>query len=264
MIYLSKITRKPGLRLGAGFPFNLALVKKLRSLSFDAPVTFFIGENGSGKSTVLESLAAAMKLPTLGSQDIARDESLAAARRLAGVWRLAQVKKPRAGFFFRAEDYFGYMRRLGGEMRELRRGEEEFEGKFKGYAKTLAVGSLCGQRGALESRYGPDPDARSHGEGFWHLLQARLRPGGLYLMDEPETPLSPLRQLALLSLLQAMAAKDCQFIIATHSPILMALPGASLLNFNTVPPEEIAYDDAEQVSLTRAFLRDPGAFLRKL
>jgi predicted ATPase len=83
-------------------------------------------------------------------------------------------------------------------------------------------------------------------------------------MDEPETPLSPLRQLALLSRLQEMAAKDCQFIIATHSPILMALPGATLLNFNAVPPEAIAYDEAEQVSLTRAFLRDPGAFLRKL
>jgi predicted ATPase len=149
-------------------------------------------------------------------------------------------------------------------MAELRQTEQDFEGKFKGYAKVLAVGSQKGQRSALEKRYGADPDARSHGEGFWHMLQARLRPGGLYLMDEPETPLSPLRQLALLALLQEMVAKDCQFIIATHSPILMALPGATLLNFNAVPPTETAYDDAEQVSLTRAFLKDPGAFLRKL
>jgi predicted ATPase len=263
-MFLTQLTRKPGLRLPRHFPFTLPLVKNLKTLKFPSPVTFFTGENGSGKSTLLEALAAALNLPTLGSHDIARDESLGAARALAVTWRLSKTKAPKHGFFFRAEDYFGYVRRLSREMNELRKTEEEFEGKFKGYAKTLATGSVRGQRSALEGRYGANPDGRSHGEGFLHMLQERLRPDGLYLMDEPETPLSPLRQMALLSILKEMVEKNCQFVIATHSPILMAYPDAEILDFNSGAPKAIGYEEAEQVQLTRSFLQDPEGYVNKL
>jgi len=89
-------------------------------------------------------------------------------------------------------------------------------------------------------------------------------PGGLYLLDEPEAPLSPQRQLALLSMLKEMTAADAQFIIATHSPILMASPGASILSFDRLPVREVAYDEVEHVSLTRDFLNRPEAFLKHL
>src|SRR5690349_585315 len=108
-IYLKGFSRKPGFRMPASFPFTTGLVKKTKALAFESPVTFFVGENGTGKSTVLEGLAAALSLPALGSRDVARDESLDAARRLAGSWRLAKARAFKAGFFFRAEDYFGYM-----------------------------------------------------------------------------------------------------------------------------------------------------------
>ena len=121
-----------------------------------------------------------------------------------------------------------------------------------------------GQRRALTSRYGEDADARSHGESFLQLFQSRFVPGGLYLLDEPEAPLSPQRQLALLSMLREMAAQDSQFIIATHSPILMALPGADILSFDHAPVRRIPYEEVEHVTLTRDFLNNPAAFLKHL
>ena len=97
------------------------------------------------------------------------------------------------------------------------------------------------------------------------FFQARVVPGGLYLMDEPEVPLSPTRQLAFLSILKECSEeKSCQFVIATHSPILMALPGATLLSFDDGPIREVAYDELEHVKLTRDFLNHPEAFLRHL
>jgi predicted ATPase len=121
-----------------------------------------------------------------------------------------------------------------------------------------------GQRRALTTRYGEDADARSHGESFLNLFQSRFVPGGLYLLDEPEAPLSPQRQLALLSMLKEMTAQDSQFVIATHSPILMALPGADILSFDHAPPRRLPYEKVEHVSLTRDFLNNPEAFLRHL
>jgi len=110
----------------------------------------------------------------------------------------------------------------------------------------------------------PDPDAGSHGETFLNLMQKRLKPGGLYLLDEPETPLSPQRQLALLSLLKQRLAEDCQFIVATHSPILMALPGAEIWLFEAAAIRTVPWNEVEHVALTRAFLANPGRFLDKL
>ena len=96
------------------------------------------------------------------------------------------------------------------------------------------------------------------------LFQSRFVPGGLYLMDEPEAPLSPQRQLALLSMLKEMVGENAQFIIATHSPILMAYPDAAIFSFDSHPVREVSYEDVEHVSLTRAFLNNPGSFLRHL
>jgi len=123
---------------------------------------------------------------------------------------------------------------------------------------------VLAQRRALIERYGEDLDANSHGESFLKLFQARFVPGGLYLLDEPEAPLSPQRQLALLSMLQEMVEQNAQFIIATHSPILMAFPGAAILSFDQHPVREIAWEETEHVSLTRAFLNNPQRFLRHL
>lgn len=117
---------------------------------------------------------------------------------------------------------------------------------------------------ALENRYGDGLDSQSHGESFLALFKSRFIPGGVYLLDEPEVPLSPLRQIGLLSLLKQMVEADAQFIIATHSPILMAYPGASIYSFDSLPVQTVEYKELEHYSLTRDFLNNPESFLRHL
>jgi predicted ATPase len=127
-----------------------------------------------------------------------------------------------------------------------------------------AIGYMRGQKMELVRRYGENLDHNSHGESFMKLFEARLAPRGLYLLDEPEAALSPLRQLTLISMLKQMIAQDCQFIIATHSPILMAFPEAQILSFDTNPVSAVEYDELEHVRITKAFLSAPEAFLRRL
>jgi predicted ATPase len=117
---------------------------------------------------------------------------------------------------------------------------------------------------ALRGQYGRDLNDFSHGESFLEFFQARIVPGGLYILDEPEVPLSPVRQLGLLSLMKQMVEQDAQFIVATHSPILMAFPGATILSFDESPPRPVAYEELEHVTLTRDFLNNPEQFLRHL
>ncbi len=147
---------------------------------------------------------------------------------------------------------------------ELARVETDFAGRSL-TAQQHARMPFARELADLVRRYGGDLDAQSHGEGFLAFFQSRFAPRGLYLLDEPETPLSPLRQLGLLALLKEMVEeREAQFIIATHSPILMAYPGATILNFDQAPAAPIAYDDLEHVQFTRAFLNRPDSYLRHL
>jgi predicted ATPase len=142
---------------------------------------------------------------------------------------------------------------------------EQLAGEFSGrsqYAHNLARMPLVGQLQELQEIYGGSLEEMSHGESFLHLFQRRLVPGGVYLLDEPETPLSPVKQLALIALITDMVRVDCQFIISTHSPILMAVPGAEILSFDQLPPGPVQYEDLEHVRITRDFLNEPDRFLR--
>lgn len=122
-----------------------------------------------------------------------------------------------------------------------------------------------GQRDGIVRRYGENLDAKSHGEGFLQLFQARFVPDGLYLLDEPEAPLSPQRQLALIAMMKDMIEqRSAQFVMATHSPILMGFPGAQIVTFDVVPPCVVKYEDTEHVRLTRDFLSNRESFLRHL
>ncbi len=168
------------------------------------------------------------------------------------------------GFFFRSEDFFGFTKKVIHDQHEMSKLEQQFSEELTGYGRMLATGMARGQRKALEQSYGEDPDAKSHGESFMEFFKERMVPGGIYLMDEPETPLSPLRILSLISMMKEMVEQGCQFIIATHSPMLMAFPDSRILNFDSCPVAEVDYDDVEHVTLTRSFLKDPQAFLRRL
>jgi predicted ATPase len=267
MIHLRSIALRDPDALPAGYPFDIPVVRGWQSLELNAPVTFFVGENGSGKSSMLEALAIASERVTVGSESAGRDTSLASVRKLADHFKLTWNQQTRKGFFLRAEDFFGFVKAQNRNRAELESELEDVNRQFADrseYARGLAMGPIRGQIAAQDNRYQGNLDHRSHGESFLALFQARFVPGGLYLLDEPEAPLSPLRQLTLLTLLREMAAQDAQFIIATHSPILMALPEAVILSFDRVPPTPVAYTDLEHVNLTRDFLNSPEQFLRHL
>src|SRR5579883_130799 len=265
MLYLLAI-RRAGDGRREGFPWTLPLIRDLEELEFRAPITLLVGENGCGKSTLLEGLAAGMGAVAAGSRDLERDETLAAARAFAAGFRFVRRRHPRTKLFLRAEDVFGFTGRERRSLAELQELEEGFARDLPegSYGRMLATGAMAGQRGALARRYGADPDARSHGETFLNLLQQRLAPNGLHFLDEPETPLSPTRVLGLLALLKDRVAHGCQFVIATHSPILMALPDAEILLLDDGRIARAAYDELEHVRLTRDFLNAPERFLRHL
>jgi len=249
------------------FPFDLPIIRALETLPFDGAVTFLVGENGSGKSTLLEAIAAAAGLPTVGSEAIDHDETLEAQRTLARALSLTWNRRVRRGFFLRAEDFFGFTKSLSrlraellARMREI---DEEYAGR-SAYAKRLAKGPMAASLADMERRYGINLDENSHGQSFLKLFQSRFVPGGLYLLDEPEAPLSPQSQLALMAMMGGMVADDAQFIIATHSPILLGFPDAAIWSCDRVPIARVPYDELEHVVITRDFLNARDRYLKHL
>lgn len=249
------------------FPFDIPALRTLERLDLAAPLTFFVGENGTGKSTLLEAMALAAKLPVVGSERLEADVSLREQARLAKRLRLVWKTRTHRGFFLRAEDFFGFTKRLQVMRREmegrLARIDEEYAGRSD-LARTLAAGPTRSSLAELEKRYGADLDAHSHGESFLELFRARFIPGGLYLLDEPEAPLSPQSQLALIAMLNDMVKEGGQFVVVTHSPILLAIPGARIFSFDRRPVSRVSFEELEAVELVRDFLNQPERFLRHL
>ena len=269
MIHLRSISIERDDRTDAGsFPFAIPAVKTLPEIKLTSAVTLFVGENGSGKSTLLEALAWAVGSVTAGSESIDSDSSLEHVRPLGQALRVVWNKRTRRGFFLRAEDFFGYVKGVKDSLARFKRQNERVRAENIGLPEgelARIAAPFSGSARELETRYGADMDAQSHGEQFISFFQTRLVPGGLYLLDEPEVPLSPIRQLALLSLIKESAdERDCQFIIATHSPILMAVPGATILSFDENPVRPVQYEDVEQVTVMRDFLNRPDSYLKHL
>ncbi len=251
----------------AEFPFTVPALQTLTTLRFESPVTFLVGENGSGKSTFLEALAVATGSIAVGSSEINRDKTLDAVRQVARHLKVTWRKRTHRGFFLRSEDFFGFAKRMAEMQAELRAEMAAVDTDYKGRsekAKGLAKMPYARELHEMRARYGEGLDAQSHGESFLALFQARFVPDGLYLLDEPEAPLSPLRQVGFLSLLKEMVAKEAQFVIATHSPILMAYPGATILSFDGGEVRSVAWGDLEHVTITRSFLNAPEAYLQHL
>lgn len=267
-MFLRSVTRSATKSVDrSDFPSSVPILRTLTTIEFKTTVTFLVGENGSGKSTLLEALACATRAVTVGSESVSTDTTLNAVRQFASSLKLTWSRRTHRGFFLRAEDFFGYAKRIASiradAEAEIARVDTEYEGRSD-LAKALARGPHARTIGELDGRYGEGLDAQSHGESFLKLFQARLVPDGLYLLDEPEAPLSPLRQLAFLSLLKAAIADGSQFIIATHSPIILAFPDATILSCDHAPIAEVGYTELEHYTLTRDFLNDPQRYLTHL
>jgi predicted ATPase len=265
MVHLRSVTIRQS--SSSAFPFNVPAVRTMRELSFDTPVTFFVGENGSGKSTLLEGIATSAGLPTVGSMEATNDQTLAAQRALGRALKLVWNRRVKKGFFLRAEDFFGFTKQLAQMRADMLQRIAEIDEEYKDrsdWAKGLAKGPMASSLADMERRYGIDLDANSHGQSFLRLFQSRFVSGGLYLLDEPEAPLSPQSQLALMTMMMDMVEQEGQFIVATHSAILLAFPKARIYSFDSVPIKHVDYESLEHVTLTREFLNDPERFLRHL
>jgi predicted ATPase len=223
----------------AEYPFSIPAIGKLDELSLDQPVTFFIGENGSGKSTLLEAIAAAWGLNPEGGSRNFRFSTRASHSGLKNYLRLVRSpRRARDSYFLRAESYFN----VATNIEAL---DEEPEGG------PPIIGAYGGR--SLHEQ--------SHGESFFALFMNRLRGDGFYIFDEPEAALSPSRQLAFLSRMHELVGEGSQFLIATHSPILMAYPQASIYLLADGPPQPVAYRDTEHFTVTRNFLNRPEQML---
>ncbi|MEV4656583.1 AAA family ATPase [Micromonospora sp. NPDC049301] len=222
----------------SGYPFTLPIVAGLRAagrLELDAAVTFLAGDNGTGKSTLIEAIAVAAGFNPEGGSTNFRFSTRATESSLGEHLRLVRgIRKPRTGFFLRAESFYN-------------------------------VATEIDRLGVADGYGGASLHERSHGESFLDLATHRFKPGGLYLLDEPEAALSVHGCLALLTRIHDLVDAGSQFIIATHSPILLAAPHARILQ---IEPDgtirHVDYDDAQPVLLTRSFLANPQRYLHHL
>lgn len=220
------------------YPFSLPAIRPLRHLDLHPRITFVIGENGSGKSTLLEAIAVSLGFNAEGGSKNFRFGTRHSHSILHRYLRVARgIRTPRDGYFLRAESFFN----VGTEIEKLDEGP--------------------GGPPIIDSYGGRSLHEQSHGESFMALVDRRFGGKGLYLLDEPEAALSPQRQLALLSRMHDLILDDSQFVIATHSPILMAYPGALIYQCGAGGVERVAYEDTEHVQVTRSFLAHPQRML---
>lgn len=217
------------------FPYSIPAIKNLTTIDFDPRVTFFVGENGTGKSTLLEAIAVAEGFnPEGGSRHAMFRTADTHEASLPRKLQLGRNKIPRSdSFFLRAESFYN----------------------LATYIQEIGYSHAYGERPLHE---------QSHGEAFLSLMLHRLTGNGLYLFDEPEAALSPQRQLTFLAALHDLVRRGGQFIIATHSPILMAYPQATILHFAADDITPIRYEDTEHYKVTRAFLTRTNLMLDEL
>ena len=239
-LFLRQLRRKPlPPSVGAEYPFTIPALRNLETLTFSSPVTFLVGENGSGKSTLLEAVALLWGFnPEGGSRNASFSTADTHSTLAQWLTMVRGPRRPRDGYFLRAESFYNV-------ATYLETVERDSPVPFRSYGGT----SLHHQ---------------SHGESFLALLSNRLGGDGFYLFDEPEAALSPSRQLSVLSLLGQLVRQGSQFLIATHSPILMAFPQAQILLLDEEGIRPVAYEETEHYQITRAFLQNPQRMLREL
>jgi predicted ATPase len=216
------------------YPFTIPAIRSMDEIEFHPDVTFLVGENGAGKSTLIEAIALAMGFSAEGGTKNVRLQSADDISNLTQHLKLEKsFKRPRDGYFLRAESFYN-------------------------------VATYMDTTGYLGGYGGMSLHQRSHGEAFFATLTDKLRGNGLYIFDEPEAALSPSRQMAALTAIHALVQAESQFIIATHSPILMAYPNAKILLLNNHGITEVAYEQTEHYTVTKEFLNNHALMLRYL
>lgn len=223
------------------YPFHLKAIQSLDTLTFHPKVTYIVGENGMGKSTLMEAIAVGIGFNPEGGTINFNFSTTPTHSELHHYLRIARsATKPRDGFFFRAESYY----KLATNIDEIDKGE--------------------GGPRIIDSYGGKSLHEQSHGESFFSTFLHRFNGNGLYIMDEPEAALSPFRQMAMLSRINQLVGQNSQFIIATHSPILMAYPDAVIYNLTIDGIEECALEETDHYLLMEQFMNNRERMLQEL
>lgn len=246
------------------FPFDISAVKYAKGLDFSNPITFIIGDNGTGKSTLLETIAYRLQLPNMDGSSYGK-RGFEAAKVLMGYLSIEwAIDRPR-GFFLRAEDFGNLLNGIQNEDNRL----STFFDDIKGDVPDNVIESMRDnsnyQIHNMYKNYGQDLQGFSHGEAYFKIMNDKINQRGIYLLDEPEAALSPSKQLSLLYFIKEhLKSNMSQFIVATHSPMLMAYPGATIYQISDETMKKVNFEDTEHYSITRSFLNNPDAYLRHL
>ena len=220
------------------YPFNIEVVKNLEELNFESQVTFLVGENGVGKSTIIEAIALSLGLPAEGGTENFRYETKNTTSELHNYLRIVKFNRPKMKFFLRAESFYNF----SSEIQRLVEDDDFY---------------------SLYNSYGGNLHECSHGESFIKLVQNKFSDHGLYILDEPEAALSPQRQLSLLCLIDQLVKECSQFIISTHSPILISYRNGKILDLNN-NFKEVKYKDTDIYSLYKMYLDEPDIMQQRL
>jgi predicted ATPase len=244
------------------FPFNIAAVKSARHVALNSQVTILVGDNGCGKSTLLETIAYAVNLPLIGGYIVPK-KGFEAAMLLQPYLTIETGRETTRGFFFRAEDFSAFLDSVEKEKQKLKEDLRELEGQVNNSVIEQMSDSMNFSLREMLKNYGENLEAFSHGEAYLQILQTRILNKGIYLLDEPEAALSPLKQLSLIAfILEVLKSRKAQFIIATHSPILMGIPGATLYEIQDDGMRQVEFKDTEHYRITKGFLDNPDSYLR--
>ncbi|HOP56981.1 MAG TPA: AAA family ATPase [Bacillota bacterium] len=258
---VNQIRIKPGKE--TEYPFNLTIFKQEIILDVERPVTVFVGENGSGKSSLLKLIQSRMRLVEIKWQDNPEEKHAIDA---STVDIMPKLGKPR-GFFFESLKFINYMEYMQKEIAysnaELERVDKEYKNRSP-YAKMMAESPFKRTIGELDRMYSRDLPHSSHGEAYLDFFASRIRDNQIYLLDEPETPLSFQNQLTLAALIIQATKKGCQFIIATHSPIIAAIPEAFIYEIEENKFVRTNFDEIKDIQMLRQFLNHKEQFLRHL
>jgi len=210
------------------FPYNIAAVKFAKEIELNNSVTIFAGDNGSGKSTLPETLALSLNLPLIGGY-ITSHDGFEAAGILQQFLRIEWKRQTAKGFFFRAEDFSDFLHSAEREKGKIKNDLSGLKGKVDDSVINRLSESMNFSLHKMREDYGDNMQAFSHGEAYLKILETRITDKGIYLPDEPEAALSPLKQLSLIALiLEILKHNNAQFILSTHSPVLMGIPNATI------------------------------------
>lgn len=246
------------------FPYNIPAVRFATNIRLNTPVTFIIGDNGTGKSTLLELLAYRLQLPHMDGSGYNK-KGFEAAKTLVANLELCWDLERSVGFFFRAEDFGNLINSIDRQDGKLHSFMKDLEGDVPDGIIQQMKDSANHQIYHMRKSYGQDLQSFSHGEAYLKIMQEKITNRGIFLLDEPEAALSPLKQLSLLYFIQEhLQHFTSQFIIATHSPMLMAYPGATIYEVNNEGMKPVTLEETEHYSITKSFLNNPSAYLRHL